>query len=488
MKKGSFALMPYYGLKSYSYKGSLVDLFEAFKDDNLPFFLHSGLKSNELGRFSFLGGSPFLVFKSKGRNLQIQQNGSLKKKIGNPLAAIKELLNQYRLNESIDAIPFLGGAVGYFAYDLGFILEKIPLRSQDDLNLPDCILGFYDPVIIYDHKMEKLHIFSSGLPEKNTSLAKKLAQYKLKLIEEKLNRWESGVFKNGASGWQARLIEPSGYASNFSHESYLKAIVKAKDYIKKGDIYQLNLSQRFSLNNPGEPFSLYKNLVRINPSPFSAYFDAADFQIISSSPERFLNLNSGVVETRPMKGTRPRGRDAREDSALRKELLESAKDKAELIMIADLERNDLGKVCSYGSIKVKKLRNLESYATVFQTTSSITGHLHPDKDAIDLLKACFPGGSITGCPKIRAMQIIEELEPTRRSVYTGAVGYIGFNGNMDLNIAIRTIIKKHDEVYFQVGGGIVADSVPELEYEETLVKARALFKALSFVNEPVGVF
>jgi len=486
--------MPSYILKSYRYKGSPLELFDIFKGDTLPFLLYSGLNFDGLGRFSFMGSGPFLTFQSKGKHIRIQRENSTENLQENPLLKIKELLHQYRLNINLSDLPFTGGAVGYFSYDLGFMFENIPLKSRDDLNLPDCFLGLYHTILIFDHKTSQLHIFSCGLPEKDAGASQKLAESRLKEVLNKLSKFEANGFKNKFHPWQDVKINSSeqnnnllNYTSNFTKDSYIKAILKTKDYISRGDIYQLNLSQRFSTNCETDAFGLYKNLSWINPAPFSAYMDFGGFQIISSSPERFLNLRQGIVNTRPMKGTRPRGSNAQQDSALKKELLKSPKDKAELIMIVDLERNDLGKVCNYGSVKAGQLRNLEVYSTVYQTTATVSGRLYPDKDCIDLLRACFPGGSITGCPKIRAMQIIEELEPHRRSIYTGSIGYLSFNGNIDLNIAIRTILKKQNKIYFQVGGGIVADSVPELEYQETLVKAKALFGALSLTHEPASI-
>jgi para-aminobenzoate synthetase component 1 len=331
-----------------------------------------------------------------------------------------------------------------------------------------------------DHLENKLHIFSSGFPEKNSTLSRIRARARLKQIEERLSKKE-------ARDWHPlERLEHSqnNLISNFSPENYLRAVRKVLDYITKGDIYQVNLSQRFSADiSDGDNIELYRNLRQIFPTCFSAYLDCGDFKIFSASPERFLKLEDGKVQTRPMKGTRRRGNNSGEDRKLQKELLESIKDQAELLMIVDLERNDLGKVCSYGSVKVRNLRILEPYNTVFQTTALIEAKLHKDKDRIDLIKACFPGGSITGCPKIRAMQIIEELEPTRRGIYTGALGYLSFSGNMDLNILIRTMLLKENKVYFQVGGGIVADSDPLKEYEETLVKANALIQAINADKE-----
>ena len=277
--------------------------------------------------------------------------------------------------------------------------------------------------------------------------------------------------------------ESVSLCSGFTHEGYLKAVEAVREYIKAGDIFQANLSQRFEADMPVPPYELYRRLRRINPAPFAGYLNFDGVAVVSASPERFLRLQKGVVETRPIKGTRPRGKDRGEDERLALELVQSIKDKAEHMMIVDLERNDLGRVCRYGTVRVSELMALEKYSTVFHLTSTIEGHLRPGKSAIDLLKATFPGGSITGAPKVRAMEIIDELEPTRRSVYTGSIGYIGFDGGLDLNIVIRTILVKGGRAYFQVGGGVVYDSDPEGEYIETLDKARALIRALSMIPE-----
>jgi len=261
-------------------------------------------------------------------------------------------------------------------------------------------------------------------------------------------------------------------------EEYLEAVRRAKEYIAAGDIYQVNMSQRLSANLPVPPFELYKRLRRITPAPFASFLNFGQVVVVGASPERLLHVRDGFVETRPMKGTRPRGKTPSEDRQFQEELLQSEKERAELLMIVDLERNDLGRVCEYGSVRVKALRTLETYATVFQTTATVVGTLRKDQDCIGLVKACFPGGSVTGVPKIRAMEIIDELEPTRRGIYTGSVGYFSFDGDLDLNVVIRTFVLKDGKAFFQVGGGIVADSQPEAEYEETMVKARALIEAL----------
>jgi len=451
--------MAYYILKSYKLKFEPFRIFEALRRERNCFFLDSSLNANPQGRYSFLGIDPFCILEAKNQN---------------PFPRLRELTDKYKISVPGHFPPFFGGAVGYLAYDLGFLLEKkLKKKTKDDLVIPDCFFGFYNAVIIADNIKKILHIISLGLPERKSRLAKALARENLKKIENLLS--EIGVSGNLSD----RSFSPSDLKSNFSKAAYISAVKQAKKYIKEGDIYQVNLSQRFQAGTNLSGFEIYRRLRKISPSDFGAYFDAGKFQILSSSPERFLRLEGDRVITRPMKGTRPRGKNLKEDTALKRELLNSPKDKAELVMIVDLERNDLGRVCNYDSIKVDTLRELEKYSTVYQTTSTIQGELFKDKDRIDLLTASFPGGSITGCPKIRAMEIIEELEPTRRSIYTGALGYLSFSGNMDFNILIRTILKKQDNLYFGVGGGIVADSIPGKEYEETLVKARAMIKAVS---------
>jgi len=439
-----------------------AEVFErVFKDKPFPFLLESGIRHPEFGRYSIMGCEPFLRFKSKGRKIEIIENGRAHNLTGNPFNCLKDLFHRFKRSINSRFLPFTGGAVGYFAYDLGAHIEKLPDIAVDDINLPDCYLCFYKNVFLIDHIQNKCFIIGNKAGEISKSLNKNIKFKKYNIPSQKMTK------KLGKSG---RLN------SNFTYSGYIKAINKAKYYISCGDIYQVNLSQRFMCQIETTPFEVYKRLRHINPAPFSAFLDYGDFSVVSSSPERFLRVRDGIVQTRPIKGTRPRGRTPSEDRRLAGELLKSEKDRAELVMIVDLERNDLGRVCEYGSVRVKELVALEKYPTVFHTVATVEGKLYRGKDIIDLLKATFPGGSITGAPKIRAMEIIEELEPTKRSIYTGAIGYISFEGNMDLNIVIRTFILKGNTAYFQAGGGIVADSQPEAEYQETLDKAKALIE------------
>jgi len=455
------------------------EAFELFKHRRRCFFLDSGMDPQTLGRYSFIGSDPFLVLKSRGKEVSLLHGDREERVTGNPFDVLGEVLERYAVEPGPSPIPFVGGGVGYFSYDLCHFVERLPCTTVDDLSLPECYLAFYDAVIGFDHLEGRTYIASTGFPETDEDRRMARARERLDELSVMLAHSSSAVTR------------PSEKAvmqlhSNFTHEEYVEAVAAAREYICAGDIFQVNLSQRFEADLPTPPYDLYRRLRRINPAPFAAYFDFGDVAIGSSSPERFLLVRGDHVDTRPIKGTRPRGKTAEEDEALAQELLDSFKDRAENVMIVDLERNDLGRVCRYGTVRVTELWTLEKYPTVFHLTSNVEGRLCEGKNRMDLLKATFPGGSITGAPKVRSMEIIDELEPTRRSVYTGSIGYLSFNGDMDINIVIRTFIIKDGRAYFQVGGGIVYDSDPEGEYVETLDKARALIEALQFSPQLVG--
>ena len=469
-----------------------VRVFPIFNDYKYPFFLDSGMSKYGLGQYSFIGFDPFLVFKSKGENVEIfagdfRRGDPYDQPIqfhGDPFAILRQIIDQYKLPILPDLPSFLGGGVGYFSYEMKNLIEKLPVKAMDDIDIPDCIVCLYDVILIFDHKQKQAYISSSGFPEQDNNLRQKRAIYRIKWVKDRLK--ETGEVKSeklkvkseelGERGQEHKPTE--SITSNLTHEEYIQAVIKAKEYIAQGDIYQVNLSQRLMTNLVVPPFRLYQQLRRINPAPFGSYLDFGEVVIAGSSPERFLSVEGKIVETRPIKGTRPRGENRAEDKRLRQELLLSEKDRAELMMIVDLLRNDLGRVCKYGSIVVKNIRRLESHPTVFHTVATICGELSTRHDRFDLLKACFPGGSITGAPKIRAIEIINELEPNKRHIYTGCIGYLSFTGSMDMNIAIRTFLIKGNQVYFHVGGGIVADSSPEDEYMETFHKGKALIKAV----------
>ncbi len=455
-----------------------AEAFELFHQRPFSFFLDSGMDPENLGRYSFIGSDPFLVLKSRGNEIAFLDPKEGESKRGNPFEALDELLKEYTIEPCPSPTPFVGGVVGYFSYDLCHFIERLPSTAVDDLQLPECYLAFYDLVLTFDHLEGKTYIASSGFPEQEEEKRLKRAAERLQEVKERLLTRPSPPTKEPIPSRNNRALGIT-LRSNFSRQEYLKAVEAAREHIAAGDIFQVNLSQRFEAGLPIPPYELYRHLRHINPAPFAAYLNLDEVTVLSASPERFLKLRGDLVETRPMKGTRPRGNSASEDEALARELQNSIKDKAENVMIVDLERNDLGKVCRFGTVQVRELWTLEKYATVFQLTSTVEGRLRQGENRIDLLKACFPGGSITGAPKVRAMEIIDELEPTKRSIYTGSIGYLSFSGEMDLNIVIRTILVKNEKAYLQVGGGIVYDSAPEAEYQETLDKAKALFQALS---------
>jgi para-aminobenzoate synthetase component 1 len=456
-----------------------IEVCGLLRHDRHPFFLDSGGDCRRLGRYSFLGSDPFLIFRHRrGRN-EIISGNSIEVMSGNPFDILKVIFSKYRLITPPGLPPFVGGAIGYFAYDLKHFIEKLPPPPAGDDDIPLCFFAFYDTVIIFDHLKNRTYISATGLPEETEHYKRLRAQSRFEELQRKLNA--------GSAPIQSEILEENRPAAqevtcNFRREDYLKAILKAKEYIAAGDIYQVNLSQKFSARVYTSAFHLYKTVRRLNPAPFASFFDCGDAVIISTSPERFLRISNRWVETRPIKGTRPRGSNRAEDDRLKAELLTSAKDRAELIMIVDLERNDLGRVCDYGSVSVPVLFTLEQYATVFHLVSTVTGRLKQGNDHLDCIRAAFPGGSITGAPKIRAMEIIDELEPRPRGIYTGSLGYLGFNRQTDLNILIRTMLYRNGTIHFQVGGGIVADSDPAMEYEETLHKGKALLAALQCGN------
>ena len=427
------------------------EIYTLFKDEENSFILDSGMDEKKLGRYSFISSRPFDIVKLKNTK-------------NNPLDDLKEKLSKYKVENTTD-LPFIGGAVGYLSYDIGNYIENLPRTAIDDTNVYDLYFGFYNFVIVIDHLENKTYIATPDIDkEKEKNI---INEIECIILSAKKDSKDSDE--------EANIIK---LISNFKKQEYIKSIDKIREYIRQGDIYQANLTQRFSGKTNLSSYHLYKRLRDVSKAPFAAFLNFEGYQILSNSPERFIKCIDKKIETRPIKGTRPRGNTIEEDIALQEELRNSEKDKSELLMIVDLERNDLGKVSKIGTVKVPELFVIEPYANVSHLVSTVTGELKDSLDCIDLIKATFPGGSITGAPKIRAMEIIDELEPTQRNVYTGSIGYIGFNGDMDLNIAIRTLIKKDEDIYFQVGGGITWDSNPEDEYQETLDKAKSIMKAL----------
>lgn len=440
--------------------------------------VESGLEN----RYSMIAWDPFLSFISKGQSCQVQEAGRVHVLQGDPLQLLDDLCDRFQPDFPLCAPPFSGGAVGYFAYDLKNVIEKLPTAAGDDLNLPDIFLFWPRQLLVYDRAREKLvHLVfiydreDVSSPDNSAGVANSADSFlpgpgSLFSFDE-----PDFLLPESEKAVDFRVGDP---ASNFAHEDYLRAVGRIRHYIREGDVYQVNLSQRFRLSVAGDPFELWSALFQLNPTPFYAYIHADNHQVLSTSMERFLFRREDYIETRPIKGTRKRGGTPGEDRLLREELCRSGKDDAELSMIVDLLRNDLGRVCRARSIRVIEHKRLESYQSVHHLVSIVSGRLQADVSYGDLLRATFPGGSITGCPKIRAMEIIDELEPNVRHIYTGSIGYLGWHGNMDLNIAIRTALIKDGVCYYSAGGGIVYDSTEEDEYQETLHKARSLFQVI----------
>ena len=428
-----------------------------------------------LGRYSYLTADPFVRMESTGDRITFEWPQQPQRSTvfhGQPFAALRELLAEYAVPSAPHGPPFQGGAVGVFAYDVGRQLEELPSQARSDVSTPEMSLGCYDWVLAHDHQTETSWLVTTGLPQGTDDAA--LAR-QAQILDILANCHTSREERENAAG-SFRLTTP--LQANMTREQYLTMVQRAQEYIAAGDVYQVNLSQRFAAGWEGSPWTLYERLQRESPVPFGAYLDLGDSWVVSASPERFLHVRDGAVESRPIKGTRPRGGTPTLDSALAEELRTSEKDRAENLMIVDLLRNDMGKVCRLGSVHVPTLWHVEGYSNVWQLVSTVTGELRPEADAVAALEAAFPGGSVTGCPKIRAMEIIEELEPVRRGIYCGAIGYLGFDGTMDTSIVIRTVVLTRDRLYLQVGGAVVADSDPQAEYEETLVKAQAARRVL----------
>jgi len=472
-------------------------VFKALRTGNYPMLLESARINDKIGRYSFVAAEPYLIFKSRGENVELSlpetptgkygKRASLNRK---PLVKLRELLANYRTARIDGLPPFTGGAMGFFSYDFAHQIEKLPHRARVDLDIPEAYFVFVDTVVAFDHVLGKAWaIVNPGAREQEMGFRKpepgqwgglydeaadKLLALHARLLEVN-SRTAVTVEAKNTSG--RCTLEP-----NITQAAFESMVRQCKEYIAAGDIYQANLSQRLSARiGDADPFRLYAILRAVNPSPFAAYLDFGDLQLVSSSPERLVRLHEGTADTRPIAGTRRRGRDEMEMKALSAELLTNEKERAEHIMLLDLERNDLGRVCEYGSVRVDEMMVVEDYSHVIHIVSNVRGTLTPGRDAFDLVRAVFPGGTITGVPKVRCMEIIDELEPAARGPYTGSIGYLSNSGDMDLNIIIRTFVVKDGVAHIQVGAGIVADSVPEREYFETLQKAEALRKALEML-------
>jgi aminodeoxychorismate synthase component I len=465
-----------------------ADAFELYRrlagTDRPSFLLESGNGTDSTARYSFFGSDPYLTLTGRGQEYQIETLGHVRTYRGSAFHLLQQILADSTIPKPDSLPPFYGGAVGYLSYDLVRSFESLPALTADDLHVPDLQMVFLDVVAAIDHQTRLLYLMFCP------PLSRFQSEPREKLYREgcdRLGELEAGLMSplnpRTSSPW------PTGatFVPSQSRDAYKARVRRCRDYIAAGDIYQANLSHRFTLDfdtasSPSEfggyAIELYDRLRRVNPSPFAGLVQFPDLSLVSSSPERLVQLAGSQASTRPIAGTRPRGTGPQQDEHLRAELLANPKERAEHVMLVDLERNDLGKVCRYGSVRVDEFMTIEQYSHVSHLVSDVVGDLQPGTSPLDLVKAVFPGGTITGVPKLRCMEIIEELEPVRRGLYTGALGYFSWSGDLDLNILIRTLILTKNKGYLQVGAGIVADSDPDREYDETLAKAGAFFNIL----------
>ncbi len=445
-------------LLELDYSRNSAALFNNIALEPWSLFLDSGYPMIDSGRYDVMTARPYQTFLTRANETEIRTGGDVQRTDADPFSVVKQHLGAIQIN--LSGLPFCGGALGYFAYDLGRRIEQLPDSAKDDVTMPDMAIGLYDWAVIADHHRRRTWLVSADRADRTRDEWRELQD----------------VFSSTNTTQLPHYSVNSPVTSEMSMEKYAESFNRIKQYIRNGDCYQVNLAQRFSVHVQGDPWHIYQHLRKNNPAPFAGFFRLEQGAVLSSSPERFIAVARGQVESRPIKGTARRSAYAYEDKALAEQLLESEKDRAENLMIVDLLRNDMGKNCEVGSVGVPKLFALESFASVHHLVSTVTGRLANGRHSIDLLRGAFPGGSITGAPKLRAMEIIEELEAYRRSVYCGALGYIGFDGNMDTSIAIRTIVHVDETIYFWAGGGIVADSVLESEYQECFEKGSAIMR------------
>ncbi len=484
-------------------EGNLVPVYETYTADLLtPVGAHLRLAHNEkysfllesveggenIARYTFTGANPEEVFRSRGRESTITDRHGKVRNLGggsskgspegDPIAELRRLVSRYRPVRVPGLPPLIAGAIGYFSYDMVRLIEKIPTSGKDELQLDDSVMMFYLGLVAFDHVRHRVwvirNVFTDGpgtLRQKYEAAAREVARTRRKL--------EGPLPKQR----KAKSGKPLQVESNFTKANYMAAVEKAKEYVRAGDIFQVVPSQRFSAATQADPFEMYRALRVVNPSPYLYFLHLDDISVVGSSPEMLVKVQGREARYRPIAGTVPRGRTEAEDQALEARLIADPKERAEHIMLVDLGRNDLGRVCEYGSIAVEQLMFVERYSHVMHLVSSLRGRLREGTDVFDALMACFPAGTVSGAPKVRAMQIIDELEPSRRGIYAGAIMYLDFSGNLDCCIALRTLVAKNGRAYIQAGGGVVADSVAESEYQETVNKARAIITALEIAHD-----
>ncbi|PEQ01764.1 aminodeoxychorismate synthase component I [Bacillus toyonensis] len=450
-----------------------LDFFKQYKFLSQDKPQHILLESGRGGRYNIVGLNPVAVIQGKGETLHISESGKETIKRGNPLDLMQEYMEKWKTDYNPEYPTFQGGAIGYFSYDCIRYIEKLPSLAEDDLNIPDIFFLLFDDVFVYDQKEKVLWIITHYV-DKHAEAEERLHEWK--------NLWAAEVPE---VTMPFERPEKKNEAVAFTEEGFMKAVERIQEYIGNGDVFQVNLSTRQERTLQTHPLEIYTSLRKINPSPYMGYLELGDFQIVSASPELLIKKQGQEVSTRPIAGTRSRGANEQEDEELARELIENEKERAEHVMLVDLERNDLGRVCKYGTVEVDEFMVIEKYSHVMHIVSNVRGEVEEDKDAFDLVKAVFPGGTITGAPKIRTMEIIEELEPVRRGIYTGSIGWIGYSGDTELNIVIRTLLAKDGQAHVQAGAGIVIDSNPKNEYKESLKKAIALWRAKESSEETV---
>jgi anthranilate synthase component 1 len=471
-------------------QGNLIPVYETFTADLLTpvgahlriahsakysFLLESVEGGENIARYTFAGANPEEVFRARGRICTLETGGREIHFDDDPIEQMRRLTARYHPVRVSGLPPLIGGAIGYFGYDMVRLIEKIPATGRDDLGLDDCVMMFFHGLIAFDHVQHRIWAIRNVFTEGNLREKYDAARREIQSVRRKL---EGPLPRRPRSSRNGKLR----VQSNMRRPQYLAAVRKAKAYIRAGDIFQVVPSQRFSARTNADPFEIYRALRVVNPSPYMYFLKLDDVSVVGSSPEMLVKVQGREVSYRPIAGTVPRGSDENEDRALEAKLLADPKERAEHIMLVDLGRNDLGRVCEYGSVKPERLMFVERYSHVMHLVSSLGGRLREGVDCFEALMSCFPAGTLSGAPKIRAMEIIDELEPTRRGIYAGAILYLDFSGNLDSCIALRTLVAKKGRVYIQAGGGVVTDSVPEREYQETVNKARAVVKALEIAH------
>ncbi|MDE0400910.1 MAG: anthranilate synthase component I [Candidatus Poribacteria bacterium] len=469
-----------------------VSAFYKLMPNNYAFLLESVEGGENIARYSFLGSQPSVLFHSKGHQVTIEyleKGETVVQEYEDPLRALEELMQDYRPVNNPELPKFHGGAVGYMSYDMVRFVEELPDSTEDELQLPDCFFMIAETILIFDHVNHQIKVVANAHVDGDVDAAYADAIAKIEALVEKLRAPSEPHLRADSGEHQGRYDEIiSDPQSNFTKSDYEAAVRRAKEYIAAGDIIQVVPSQRFSCPVSVDSFEIYRALRIVNPSPYMYYLKLNDFDIVGASPEMMVRVEDGIVQTVPIAGTRPRGTTPEEDKELERILLTDPKERAEHVMLVDLGRNDLGRVCEYHTVEVTELMIVERFSHVMHIVSHVIGRLREDLTAFDVLRACLPAGTLSGAPKIRAMEIIDELEPTRRGTYGGTVGYFSFSGSADTAITIRTAVIKDGTAYVQAGGGVVADSVPETEYYETVSKARAMLSAIALAEEQLAVF